>query len=280
MKSLLSLHFSVEISTFSLLFYCNLYFLFTFLLPSLLPLYFSIAISTVSLLFSRNLYFWTLFSRNLYFWALSSRNLYFWALFSRNLYFWALSSRNLYFWALFSRNLYFWALFSRNLYFWALFSRNLYFWALFSRNLYLSADFLTFKLAHCPTPATHTVTSVALPNNTTTPLPTQRNLQTTIIRRLANLQLHSPIIRRCHLPPNHICISIIVRKAILPCFPQYNCAHQNFKEKLCPELDGPRAATAPQPRRNPRLILGIAFLWNFGVRSYIGGSKAGSLFAI
>ena len=63
---------------------------------------------------------------------------------------------------------------------------------------------------------------------------------------------------KCELPLayvrlHHICISIILRKAILPCFPQYNCAHQNFKEKLCPELDGPRAATAPHPLRTPRL---------------------------
>ena len=52
---------------------------------------------------------------------------------------------------------------------------------------------------------------------------------------------------------HHICISIILRKAILPCFPQYNCAHQNFKEKLCPELDGPRAAPAPHMPRTQRL---------------------------
>ena len=63
---------------------------------------------------------------------------------------------------------------------------------------------------------------------------------------------------KCELPLaylrlHHICISIILRKAILPCFPQFFCAHQNFKEKLCPELDGPRAATAPQPPRTPRL---------------------------
>ena len=45
LESLLSLYFSFEISTFSLLFYWNLYFLFTFLLKSLLALYFSIEIS-------------------------------------------------------------------------------------------------------------------------------------------------------------------------------------------------------------------------------------------
>ena len=52
---------------------------------------------------------------------------------------------------------------------------------------------------------------------------------------------------------HHICISIILRKAILPCFPQYNCAHQNLKEKLCPELDGARSRPAPQPLRTQRL---------------------------
>ena len=63
---------------------------------------------------------------------------------------------------------------------------------------------------------------------------------------------------KCELPvdyvdPHHICISIILRTAIMPCFPQYNCTHQNFKEKLCPELDGPRAETAPRPLRTHRL---------------------------
>ena len=63
---------------------------------------------------------------------------------------------------------------------------------------------------------------------------------------------------KCELPLayvglHHICISIILRKAIMPCFPQYNCAHQNFTEKLCPELDGVRAAPAPKPLRTQRL---------------------------
>ena len=57
LKSLLSLYFSIEISTFSLLFYWNPYFLFTFLLKSILSLYFSIEISTFSLLFYWNLDF-------------------------------------------------------------------------------------------------------------------------------------------------------------------------------------------------------------------------------
>ena len=61
LKSLVSLHGSIEISSFSSLFYWNLYFLFTFLLISLLSLYFSIyfsiEISTFSLLFFWNLYF-------------------------------------------------------------------------------------------------------------------------------------------------------------------------------------------------------------------------------
>ena len=51
---------------------------------------------------------------------------------------------------------------------------------------------------------------------------------------------------KCELPvdyvdPHHICISSLLRTAITPCFPQYNCTHQNFKERLCPELDGARA---------------------------------------
>ena len=56
-----------------------------------------------------------------------------------------------------------------------------------------------------------------------------------------------------YVSPHHICISIILRKAILPCFPQYNCAHQNLKEKPCPELDGARSRPAPQPLRTQRL---------------------------
>ena len=44
--NILSLYFSVEISTFSLLFFLHLYWLFTFLLKSLLYLYFSFGIST------------------------------------------------------------------------------------------------------------------------------------------------------------------------------------------------------------------------------------------
>ena len=57
MKSLLSLHFSIEISTFSLL----------FVLKPLLSLYFSIEISTFSLLFYWNLYFLFEFYWNLNF---------------------------------------------------------------------------------------------------------------------------------------------------------------------------------------------------------------------
>ena len=75
------------------------------------------------------------------------------------------------------------------------------------------ATFLTFKLAHCPTPATFLTTTCA-------PAP--------------------------HLHQNYI-------KAILPCFPRNNSAHKIFKEKLCPELDGSRAETAPQPLRTQRL---------------------------
>ena len=56
-----------------------------------------------------------------------------------------------------------------------------------------------------------------------------------------------------YVGPHHICISIILRIANMPCFPQYNCTHQNFKEKLCPQLHGGRAATAPQPLRTQRL---------------------------
>ena len=39
-------------------------------------------------------------------------------------------------------------------------------------------------------------------------------------------------------------------------------------------------AVAARVWNAPRLILGIAFLSNFGVRSYIGGRKEGLLFAI
>ena len=39
----------------------------------------------------------------------------------------------------------------------------------------------------------------------------------------------------------------------MPCFPHYNCAHKIFKEKLCPELDGVRAETVPEPLRTHRL---------------------------
>ena len=49
---------------------------------------------------------------------------------------------------------------------------------------------------------------------------------------------------------HHICTSITLRKAILPCFPQCNYGRQNFKEKLChlcPELDVSRARPAPHP---------------------------------
>ena len=48
LKSLFSLNFPIEISTFSERSYWNLYFLSTFLLKSLLSLYFSIEISTFS----------------------------------------------------------------------------------------------------------------------------------------------------------------------------------------------------------------------------------------
>ena len=63
---------------------------------------------------------------------------------------------------------------------------------------------------------------------------------------------------KCELPvdyvgPHHICISIILREAILPCFPQYNCAHQNLTEKLCLQLHGGRSRPAPAPLRTQRL---------------------------
>ena len=66
---------------------------------------------------------------------------------------------------------------------------------------------------------------------------------------------HMTELFKCELPVDyvglhHICISIILRKAIMPCFPQYNCTHQNFKEKLCPELDGGRPRPAPHMRRD------------------------------
>ena len=59
MKSLLTLYFSIEISSFWPLSYWNLLFLITFLLKSLLSEYLSIEISTFSLLFYWNLLFLT-----------------------------------------------------------------------------------------------------------------------------------------------------------------------------------------------------------------------------
>ena len=117
--------FLIKISTFSLLFYWNLYvlmdfswlfqwvlyFLITFLLKSLLSLYFSIEIRTFSLLFCSNHYTFSLFYWNLYF--LLSCSLFYW-----NLYFLCTS-------------------------------------ALYFR----FAQLVTFKLPHCPTPATQTATS-------------------------------------------------------------------------------------------------------------------------
>ena len=38
----------------------------------------------------------------------------------------------------------------------------------------------------------------------------------------------------------------------MPCLSQYNYAHQNFKAKLCPELDGVRAETARHPQGTHR----------------------------
>ena len=75
--SWLSLHFFVETSTFSSLFYC---FLFTFHLKSLLSLHFSIEISMLSFLVEWNPYF----SLSLYF---SIEMSTFSSLFYRNLYF-------------------------------------------------------------------------------------------------------------------------------------------------------------------------------------------------
>ena len=53
-----------------------------------------------------------------------------------------------------------------------------------------------------------------------------------------------------HVRPRHICTSITLQKAIMPCFPQCNHARKNFKEKLCPSLDGSCARPAPRPRRH------------------------------
>ena len=44
--------------------------------------------------------------------------------------------------------------------------------------------------------------------------------------------------------------SVALRKASMPCFPQCNHAHENFKVKLCPALDGSRARPAQGPRRH------------------------------
>ena len=163
MKSLLSLHFSIEVSTFSLLVYWNHDFLLTFLLKRLLSFYSSVEISTFSLLFYRNLYFlFTIY----------------------------ISTGSL------------------------LFYLHLYWLCTFLvkslLSLYFSFETSTFPFFFywdlCP-----------------------------------------------HVPLHHICTSITLRKAITPCFPQCNYAHKKFKEKLCPELDGSRAETAPAPRRTQRL---------------------------
>ena len=68
LKSLLSLNFPIEISTFSSLSYWNLYFLWTFLLKSLLSLNFHIEISTFFELSYWNLYFlFAVLLKSLYF---------------------------------------------------------------------------------------------------------------------------------------------------------------------------------------------------------------------
>ena len=78
-----SRYFSIEISTFSVLFHWNLYFLFTCLLKSLLSLYFSIEIPTYSLLNLRLKPLLSLdfsieiFTVSLLFWLQSKLSLYF-----------------------------------------------------------------------------------------------------------------------------------------------------------------------------------------------------------
>ena len=69
LKSLLSLLFSIDISTFFSLFYWNLYFLFSFLLTSLLFVYFSIETSTFSLI-----YWHPYFLSSLFYWNFSLRS--------------------------------------------------------------------------------------------------------------------------------------------------------------------------------------------------------------
>ena len=176
---LLSLYFSIEMPTFSLLFYWNLYFF-----------QFSIEISTIPLLFYWNLYF--LFT----FLFASLLSLYFSNEVSTFFYFCIEIST---FSLLFYWNLYFSLTFCWNLYFlFAFLVKSLF-------SLYFSIEISTFFFYW-------------------------------------DLYPHAPLHR--------ICTSITLRKAIMPCFPQCNYAHKNFKEKLCPESDGSRARPAPQPRRD------------------------------
>ena len=87
------------------------------------------------------------------------------------------------------------------------------------RGLHPSSPFLTFKLAHCPTPATQTATSWLI-------------------------QLMTELF-------NCVTTSITLRKAITPCFPQCNYARKHLKEKLCPRRDRPQQASQTTTFRDP-----------------------------
>ena len=107
------------------------------------------------------------------------------------------------------------------------------------------ACFLTFKLAHCPTPATQTATSW---------LSTSWLSYSSVSYLLITLPLDrasvSYLLITLPLDCLHrICTSVTLRKAITPCFFQCNYPLKNFKEKLCPGCDEACAVTAPALRR-------------------------------
>ena len=243
LKSLLSLTFLFA----SLLFFWNLYFLCTFLLKSLLSLYLPIEISTFSLPSYWNLYFlFTLLVESLLFcWVLCcpfAFLLLFTFLLKSSLPSLYLSVEISASSLLFDWNLYiaietstFSLLCYWNLYFPFTFSIEIStFSLLFYLHLFLSVEVSTF--------------SVLSSSNL-------YFLFTFLLKSLLSLYffLFTPLPTcapaSCLASPT----SITVRKAIMPCFPQCNYARKNFKEKICPEWDGSRAETAPEPRRAQRL---------------------------
>ena len=211
--NLLSFDFSIEMSTFSLLFFWNLYFLFTFLLKSLLSLYFSFEICTFSLLFYWNLYF-------LFTFLLKSLLSFYFSIETSTFSYFSIETST----------------FSL-LFYWN-------FFLLFTfrvkplLSLYKSIEISAFSLLFFWDLYPH-----ARPRHSSTSITLRKVIM--------------PGFPQCNYAPHvrlhHICTSITLRKAIMPCFPQCKHVHKNFSEKLCPELDGSRAAPAPAPRRTQRL---------------------------